>query len=246
MTRMFGRGRYANVTATLALIVALGGTSYAATSLSPDSVGRAQIKRDAVGASEIRRDAVGSSEIRIGAVGNSELKANAVTTSKVALDSLTGSDIQESTLSGLDAAKLGGTDAAAIKDELQPFSFRLADGQSRTIATSGPLTMTAGCNIDDGADDSATVQIATAVNNATVFVGGGPPNADFDIADSPAANTVSDTAGSVAYGPISAMFAAAPDGSQLGTAGALSAGINVHGIANRCYFQGAVFVGATT
>jgi len=39
MKRMFSNGRYANVTATLALIVALGGTSYAAVVLPRNSVG---------------------------------------------------------------------------------------------------------------------------------------------------------------------------------------------------------------
>jgi hypothetical protein len=57
----------------LALMVALGGTSYAAVDLPRNSVGARQIARNAVGSSEIRRDAVGSSEIRRGAVGSAEV-----------------------------------------------------------------------------------------------------------------------------------------------------------------------------
>jgi hypothetical protein len=45
---------YANVTATLALFVALGGTSYAAITLPRNSVGPAQIRTGAVGSTEIR------------------------------------------------------------------------------------------------------------------------------------------------------------------------------------------------
>ncbi|HEV2774275.1 MAG TPA: hypothetical protein VGV90_01665 [Solirubrobacteraceae bacterium] len=44
MKRIFGNGRYANVTATLALVIALGGTSYAATKLPKNSVTSATVK----------------------------------------------------------------------------------------------------------------------------------------------------------------------------------------------------------
>jgi hypothetical protein len=54
---------YANVISTLALFVALGGTSYALT-LPRNSVGSSQLKSDSVGRSEIRRGAVRSGEIR--------------------------------------------------------------------------------------------------------------------------------------------------------------------------------------
>jgi hypothetical protein len=54
---------YANVTATLALFVALGGSSYAAVNLPRNSVGASQLKTNAVRAAEIRRKAVRSSEI---------------------------------------------------------------------------------------------------------------------------------------------------------------------------------------
>ncbi len=59
-----GDGRYANVTATLALVVALGGTSYAAVSLPRNSVGSAQLKRGAVASSDIRSGAVNSAAVR--------------------------------------------------------------------------------------------------------------------------------------------------------------------------------------
>jgi hypothetical protein len=54
---------YANVMSTLAVFVALGGTSYALT-LPRNSVGPSQLKSDSVGRSEIRRGAVRSGEIR--------------------------------------------------------------------------------------------------------------------------------------------------------------------------------------
>jgi hypothetical protein len=45
---------YANVTATLALVLALGGVGYAAVSLPPGSVGTKQLKADAVTAPKVR------------------------------------------------------------------------------------------------------------------------------------------------------------------------------------------------
>jgi hypothetical protein len=48
---------YANVIATLALFLVLGGGAYAATTLSPNSVGTAQLKAEAVTAGKITRKA---------------------------------------------------------------------------------------------------------------------------------------------------------------------------------------------
>jgi hypothetical protein len=44
MKRIFGNGRYANVTATVAVVLAMGGTGYAATKLAPDSVTSKTVK----------------------------------------------------------------------------------------------------------------------------------------------------------------------------------------------------------
>jgi hypothetical protein len=51
---------YSNVMATVAVFIALGGSSYA---LTRNSVGAAELRSNSVGKSEIRRSAVGSSEI---------------------------------------------------------------------------------------------------------------------------------------------------------------------------------------
>ena len=69
-TRRFS---YANVTASLALFVALGGTAAAAVTLPRDSVGSPQIRKDGVKSPEIAKDAVGSPEIKAEAVGTSKI-----------------------------------------------------------------------------------------------------------------------------------------------------------------------------
>jgi len=71
------RVTYANATATLALFVALGGSSYAVSQLPRNSVGSAQIKRGAVGSSELRRSAVSSRAVRDRSVALQDLSLSA-------------------------------------------------------------------------------------------------------------------------------------------------------------------------
>jgi hypothetical protein len=54
---------YANVAATVAVFIALGGTSYAL-ALPRNSIGAAQLRPDSVGRSEIRKGAVRSAELK--------------------------------------------------------------------------------------------------------------------------------------------------------------------------------------
>ena len=63
IARLRSRLSYANVTATLALFIALGGTSYAAVTLPKNSVGHSQIKKNAVRSGEIRSKSIRLSDI---------------------------------------------------------------------------------------------------------------------------------------------------------------------------------------
>jgi hypothetical protein len=118
------RPRYANVTSTLALFVALSGGAYAAASLPARSVGPAQLKKDAV--------------VR------AKIKSNAVNGSKVAGNSLSGADIDESTLAKVPAAALadgaGHANSAAALDKI---TYKSATGS----APAGSVgSATAGCD----------------------------------------------------------------------------------------------------
>lgn len=64
MKKLRQRTTFANLTALLALFIALGGTSYAALSLPRNSVGSSQIKSRAVGPSELRTQAVSGRSVR--------------------------------------------------------------------------------------------------------------------------------------------------------------------------------------
>jgi hypothetical protein len=80
MKQMFSNGRYANLTATLALIVALGGTSYAAIKLPANSVGSTQLKKHAVTSSKLRANAVTSGTVRNGSLRAADFKAGQLPT----------------------------------------------------------------------------------------------------------------------------------------------------------------------
>jgi hypothetical protein len=70
---MVGRPSPAMVVACVALIVALGGTGYAATQLPPKSVGQKQL----------RNGAVGNLQIRDGAITRGKLHGDAITSSAI-------------------------------------------------------------------------------------------------------------------------------------------------------------------
>jgi hypothetical protein len=71
---------YANVMATLAVFVALGGSSYAAVTLSQNSVKSGHIGKGQVRKSDIARDAVGSSQVRDGSLLAKDFKAGQLAT----------------------------------------------------------------------------------------------------------------------------------------------------------------------
>lgn len=122
------------VVALIALVVALGGTSYAAVSLKARSVGSRELKRQAVTGIHIRKDAVSGS--------------------KVAKDSLTGNDIRESTLSGIasglsvaTSARATNSDHAAAAAAVDRVTFRgvtatVEPGNANTTTISAPASAT--------------------------------------------------------------------------------------------------------
>jgi hypothetical protein len=105
---------FANVMSATAVFVALGGTTYAAVSLSHDSVGswqirtaavdKSEIHRSAVAASEIRRNGVNRSEIKRDAVGPSEVRPNAINTDEIADGGLAAADLSAAARAELTAA----------------------------------------------------------------------------------------------------------------------------------------------
>lgn len=63
MTRVFGSGRYANVVSTLALVLALGGTAYAANTVRSKDIVDGQVK-----AADLGKNAVTTTKVRDGSL----------------------------------------------------------------------------------------------------------------------------------------------------------------------------------
>jgi hypothetical protein len=89
---------YANVTATLALFLALGGASYAAVHIGKRTVGTAQLKPQAVSTIKIRDHAVTAQQLADEGVTGSKLAPGSVSTSKLADGTVTGAKIATATL----------------------------------------------------------------------------------------------------------------------------------------------------
>ncbi|WP_139978422.1 hypothetical protein [Nocardioides litoris] len=106
---------YANVTATLALAVALGGGGAAV-------------------AAGVAKNSVGSAQIKTGAVKTSDLAAGAVTSKKVKDGSVTGGDVKDGSLTGADVVEstldLSGTRAGNVLSAVVEGNGTLVPGQS--------------------------------------------------------------------------------------------------------------------
>jgi hypothetical protein len=91
--RIKPRLSYANVTATIALFIALGGSAYAATQLPRNSVGSKQIRRNAVTGAKVRDLSLTGSDIRLSTLGTvpSAARADSAPPSGPAGGRLTGS-----------------------------------------------------------------------------------------------------------------------------------------------------------
>ena len=134
------------VVAFVALLISLGGTSYAVTKLDPRSVGSRELKK--------------------GAVARAHLKKNAVNGSKVKANALKGADIDEASLGRVPAAASAGTAGrAGVAGGLDRVSYRVATAtipaapnvneSSFQVANArcdaGQLVVGGGARVEDGA-----------------------------------------------------------------------------------------------
>src|SRR5215475_4600191 len=64
---------YANVVATLALFIALGGASYAAIKLPKNSVGAKQLKKNAVTTAKVKKEAITAAKVKKGTLTGTQI-----------------------------------------------------------------------------------------------------------------------------------------------------------------------------
>ena len=103
MTGRFQPG-YADVVGTLALLVAMSGTAYAAHALPKHSVGSAQLEPGAVTSSKIKNGQVKSTDVADGSL----------TSADVADGSLTSADVADHSLALVDVVRVDATVAVSV------------------------------------------------------------------------------------------------------------------------------------
>lgn len=156
---------YANVTATIALFLAVGGASaFAVGQLPGKSVGAKQLRPGAVTADKLRKHAVTAPKImgeavKTGKIANFAVKeaklANAavdagklangaVSREKIAPDAVGGAEVEESTLGRIPSA--GQAETAAFADSANPVAFAAIDqdGNVDQANSKGRITVTQG------------------------------------------------------------------------------------------------------
>jgi hypothetical protein len=234
----------AMVVALVALVMATGGSSYAA-----DGV-------DAL-ASALANNSVGSKQIKNGQVKHADIGKNAVQADNVPANGLDGADIAESRLGKVpssanadnaanaanasNADKVDGKDAADFvpRGEVRSFFVTLAGGQSSVIAQEGPLTWRAVCKENDAGADRIEIEVESSVPGAFVEQNSSTP---MTAGTPQAVLTNSVATGSTNYGnDIDESSATAPDGTYTGIDGeTVALGLNVFG--HRCYTAGHITV----
>jgi hypothetical protein len=142
------RVTYANAVATIALFIALGGSSYAALALPKDSVGSRQLKAGAVTGKKIKNGAVTASKLNLtGVVAPSAINASHADRA----DSAANADM----LAGQPATAYLSSNAVMHTGQVV-----LRPGQSGVVLLSnGPLSLTADCNetLDTNTHTTATL-----------------------------------------------------------------------------------------
>jgi hypothetical protein len=173
MSRIRSKITYANVVATLALFIALGGVSYAAVKLPANSVGEKQIKKNAVTGKKIKKSTITGDKIKNG--------------------TLTPADINIASLGKLpSAARADSAGNADTTSSVSTFTKRLTQSASEatqdaaraaatpvTLVSYGQVSIYAKCYVVGTTllgetYAKSTADGALALGGNAIFIGSGP------------------------------------------------------------------------
>ena len=137
MSRLLHRPRYADVVGTLALVVAMSGTAYAAHALPKNSVGSKQIKDNKVASRDVRDGGIGAADLAAGSVGSAALQPGSVGTTQLAPGSVTGAQLAQGSVGPAAVGVNAISTTASVKDH----TLMLVDlaGADRTGSTTTTL-----------------------------------------------------------------------------------------------------------
>jgi hypothetical protein len=89
VSRLRPRLTYANVMATIAVFIALGGASYAALKLPKNSVGTKQLKKNSVVTAKVKKEAITAAKVKKGTLTGSQINVSTLGTVPTAQTALT-------------------------------------------------------------------------------------------------------------------------------------------------------------
>ena len=147
---------YANVVATLALFVALGGSAYAIKQLPKNSVGTKQLKKTAVSTGKLKGNAVTKNKIRKNAVVTRKIRGGAVTRNKIKNSSVNGAKIADNSVTGSEI-NASTTPFSRIVHEARGSGPAGLAHEKPTLYPLGNNTYTQEANRDDGFTGAADV-----------------------------------------------------------------------------------------
>lgn len=150
---------YANVMATLAMFMALGGVAFAAAT---------------VGSQQIINNSILSRDVKNGTLTGSDVATGSITGAQVASDSLTGSDIDEATLGSVPTAANAGT-----LDGVDSTGFLGTTAKAADSDMLDGLNSTAFLGVGAKAADADLLDGL----NSTAFLGSSAKAADADLLD---------------------------------------------------------------
>lgn len=201
--RLRARLTYANVIATLALFIALGGVSWAAVKLPRNSVTTKTIKKNAVTNAKIKRSAVDSKSIKNKSILGADIKPGTLTGAQINLGALgvvpaaatatdqfhviktgpqTASDALEATARGAatEVPLVGNSQVSVYGKCFKVGSILRVETYARTTAASSTLV---GYSIADELFGDPTLSPSTAEDQRQVaFTGSGPDSSDYTTA----------------------------------------------------------------
>jgi hypothetical protein len=208
----------------IALFAALGGSAYALSITGGDVV----------------NGSLTGADVRNRSLTQSDLKGRALKGTLMIKDSVGYNAVKEQVL---DASKLKQVKSSADSDKLAGVTghriapFALDNDQAKSVATVGPLTLTARCR-SEGADQIAEIVLQTNQNGAAAE--GAQKDTVLNVGETLPLVAAQAPAGTPAFDQEAAGAAIAPDGTEI-LGQELYAGVSVLGQPSKCRFGGLLF-----
>jgi hypothetical protein len=225
------------VIALIALFVSLSGVSYGVATGYIDS---REIKNNQVRSLDIRNNEIRTRDLRNNQVRGIDIRNSSVQGRDIALNTVNGNDVNESTLgkvpsaTSADTAGAAGSAGSVSTLRIIPRTT-MAEGAPRvTLATHGPLTLSATCEADMSETD-AVLHVSTTQNDSSAGAGPGTQHATVDVSDGPEEVARLADSTHVRSVAVTDVFASAPSGAGFTGDVALYAEATATG---RCVFHG--------